>query len=110
MREIKFRAWDNVNKFMFLNAFGHPDFLLEDMLDQPKIFFIMQYTGLKDKNGVEIYEGDVIEHFSMLVPKGSNNKLRSVIAWGNYGWTGINNWKASSVIGNIYSDPELCPK
>jgi len=62
MREIKFRAWDNVNKIMFPNVFDHPDFLLEDMMEQPKIFFIMQYTGLKDKNGKEVYEGDIIKN------------------------------------------------
>ena len=61
MREIKFRAWDKVsNKFRGINGtqdlfsircdgFVHEDYVLQ------------QYTGIKDKDGVEIYEGDIIE-------------------------------------------------
>lgn len=65
MREIKFRAWDDRSKKMW-----EPDFIRNDgkpvllaavtgkanVYDDP----IMQYTGLKDKNGREIYEGDVL--------------------------------------------------
>ena len=52
MREIKFRAWDMRVKKMY---FGGMDKFLEN-------YPLMQYTGLKDKNGVEIYEGDIIKH------------------------------------------------
>lgn len=55
MREIKFRAWDNNRKEMFydcLNSMGNPDRRIG------KTF--MQYTGLQDKNGKEIYEGDTV--------------------------------------------------
>lgn len=59
MREIKFRAWDGE---IMLNAdvLAFEDYgLLKDQLSSEPA--LMQYTGLKDKNGKEIYEGDILE-------------------------------------------------
>jgi len=55
MREIKFRAWDNRFKTM---SFGSGDLLLR--ISEPDYTEPMQYTGLKDAKGVEIYEGDIV--------------------------------------------------
>lgn len=60
MREIKFRAWSTSTKIMyFLPAEKGGGDLFD--LKEHETWKVMQYTGLKDKNGTEIYEGDILE-------------------------------------------------
>ena len=63
MREIKFRAWNEVEEKMY----SWYDFLNTNMKNtfiapESTAMILMQYTGLKDKNGKEIYEGDIVKY------------------------------------------------
>ena len=60
MREIKFKVWDKVNKIM-VDMHAMEYFAKTETRNQDR-FELMQYTGLKDKNGKEIYEGDIIRY------------------------------------------------
>ena len=123
-REIKFRAWDKVcdkmrfsfdilhtNKIEFSEGRGVYQFDIGDKV------ILMQFTGLKDKNGKEIYEGDIGE-IDMDDP--NNNKIWKVVYEGCCFQLAIVNGRGSlkyycgtrsiKVIGNIYENPEKLKK
>jgi hypothetical protein len=102
-RPIKFRAWDGVDYM------SNP-FTLQD-IQSGKIQFtsdtiIMQFTGLLDKNGTEIYEGDIMSWESY---EGTKNQIRWVVEFNPK--IGYKTWSSSKndeiVIGSIHSNPEL---
>lgn len=137
MREIKFRAWDYNNERIIPweklriekdedeNTFSVVVFDGEvgDYFDD---FPVMQYTGLKDKNGKEIYEGDILtsdqypyqddgEYNYHLVVEYIENGFCGVMNCVNGVKRGISHGIAElleityqfEVIGNIYENPEL---
>lgn len=121
-REIKFRAWNEPTKEMFivegldlkwnqprcLENFG------ENFKEDKDSTVIMQYTGAKDENDKEIYERDLVEcnycHKEYGEVYWNDDMLRYDLKWsdkdcGNARHTSIDNW--SKVVGNIYQNPEL---
>lgn len=145
MRDIKFRVWDKDRKRMHIVGEFHHDFLsidednniyylnLQCMEASPHkgidpehcAYRLMRYTGLKDKNGKEIYEGDIVKY----KVKGSDktyttvmkfNEEHGAFLFGIYEGvkmpcgkkTRMNKYTRKSVgsvevIGNIYENPEL---
>lgn len=123
MREIKFRAWDEeenrwlsveeIEKLLFLNPQVHPAnrgvFHL-DTLTRKSILF-SGFTGLHDRNGKEIWEGDILMGKSGPKPVlWSEKEVAFVAAIDGYSYIPVDNWKNKEVIGNIYENPELLEK
>lgn len=131
MREIKFRVWDGKKLFQ-PNQIDNINFRDDGspfrawtynkeyiLLDYKTV--ILQYTGLKDKNGVEIYEADILK---CTTRNGNNAPNNFQVLWdsrtASFVMTSINEgetltlplgsgafYKHKEVIGNIYESPEL---
>lgn len=125
MREIKFRAWDSVQGIMLpvecIN-FREGTVTLNEgdnsVTDTLEMFQLMQYTGLKDKNGTEIFEGDILKvddgKYGGVV-KFNDHDLSYVIEdkTGGYGFVNgkvYDEWpeyRTYEVIGNIWENKDL---
>src|ERR1022692_1302749 len=72
MREIKFRAWDGKNWFRFnLSTVGHSSSMIQGLLQNDNTI-VVQFTGLRDRSGNEIYEGDIIRRVDAHKPTGAH--------------------------------------
>ena len=120
----KFRAWDTTNKEMFKDTFSITEsgqvvvVEQEDVMCPPDYVFvdnlvIMQSTGLKDKNGKEIFEGDIVKmskdvyseptYYEVVRHRGGAYHLESK-------QHGCELWLRHTdceVVGNLYENPEL---
>ena len=64
-REIKFRVWKNNTMLQVGDGVLKEIYFDENNWNEDKDGVLMQYIGLKDKNGKEIYEGDIIKHITI---------------------------------------------
>ena len=122
MRQIKFRAWDNQKKKMILDvgvfdnmAVLEPQYVYdspERQIVELKGSILMQFTGLLDKNGKEIYEGDIVfdedgEYSKTCIIDWSDEQAKffgkSVFDYEVYDMDEI----YGEIIGNIWENEEL---
>jgi len=135
MREIRFRAWDIENKVMcdvshiFIANMVIPQTIMvsvgSEMKHCPDDAILMQFTGLLDKNGREVYEGDIVK--TVLIDDELIGTIEYGVPWGCF-YLGITNKHGSrialhtvfewlyeeegdaiiaEIIGNIYEHPEM---
>lgn len=110
-REIKFRGWDKTNNTMVSLAIGITNdgrfnIIPGNNISGMTLTDLMQYTGLKDKNGKEIYEGDIVKEKDGVAPVEylyTEFLAMDITDNGNCNLLG----EHCEVIGNIYENPEL---
>lgn len=111
MREIKFRAWDKIEEVMLDwksltdTFFAHKC----DTIFNDKSIILMQYTGLKDKNDVEIFEEDIVEYYECSIKEIEKVEFLHgcFCPIGQSDWIDNNKIHDMKIIGNIYENPEL---
>lgn len=113
MRELKFRAWvfygQKLEKPNYSRDYGSLSRFFEDHDEDDTDQCIELYTGLKDKNLKEIYEGDILmTPDGKLIEIGWNNKYARFGYHGiTAGYNAFTSLGKCKVIGNIHENPEL---
>ena len=116
-RTIKFRAWDKRNsEIRDWKWLSTASYTMQFSLFEDESFVIQQFTGLLDKNGKEIYEGDIVREWivedrpSDLIYIVGFNTGHFTLTDTKSGYDKMGIWNVNEnldIIGNIYSNPEL---
>lgn len=120
MREIKFRAWDTLQggKFEYWDSkTNRYDGIFWSMIKNTSFKEPQQFTGTTDKNGKEIYEGDIVRYRGGKKPRNQERGfVTSVVVFRDRMFTVENNQSiyidsavimVSEVLGNIHENPDL---
>ena len=135
--KIKFRGWDKIKKIVYsAEELGEDQLTImpngrgfanisgidtkRSQIDDNQKIIPLQYIGLRDKNGVEIYEGDIVAKFDFVDPYYRSVVVRHLGAFGyynmgdfiafasNYHFNWVNGKSEQiQIIGNIHENPEL---
>lgn len=111
MREIKFRAWNkNEQKMTTPFAWVNESNLISSSMGSTPTHQLMQYTGLKDKNGVEIYEGDLVvdrDREQPAIVEYREDNCCFMLSSNSFVTKECVNRFQYEVIGNTHENPEL---
>lgn len=122
---IKFRAWDNENGIYLYDVQRAYDMMsglvkyndgeyavydevcFGDFLNNKRRYDVEQFTGLKDVNGKDIYEGDIVENERGEILRVSYSAIDASFVAGNCYFGSIGAGKEIRIIGNVHANPEL---
>ncbi|VVB58126.1 YopX protein [Candidatus Anstonella stagnisolia] len=137
MRELKFRVWDGTEMHYPPRKGDITSFVLTQngevwnsdncplTPEEEKSIVVMQYTGLKDKNGKEIYEGDILQYIwksangaewketqQVFIGEHTSEEMGNIIVGVHTGSLSLDKDGAEKyeVIGNVHENPELLKK